>query len=82
LSFTSRQLLGCLPGLGAVGLAGRQLITTDATAGVNPDVSVFVDEVSTAYEAAVSADVEIVRPLTSEEWGVTRFSPGTPPGGS
>jgi len=54
---------------------GRQLslITTDASAGVNPDVSVFVDEVHAAYEAAVSAGVEIVHPLTSEQWGVTRF---------
>lgn len=55
--------------------AGRQLslITADATAAVNPDVSVFVDEIHAAYEAAVSAGVEIVHPLTSEEWGVTRF---------
>jgi len=55
--------------------AGQQLslITSDATAGVNPDVSVFVDEVGEAYDAAVSAGVDIVHPLTSEEWGVTRF---------
>lgn len=55
--------------------AGQQmsLMTADATASVNPDVSVFVDDVHTAYDAAVSAGGEIVHPLTTEEWGVTRF---------
>ncbi|GAB3647075.1 VOC family protein [Glycomyces tarimensis] len=54
---------------------GRQLnlMTADATASVNPDVSVFVDDVHAAYNAAVAAGVAIVHPLTSEEWGVTRF---------
>lgn len=49
------------------------LLSTDATAPVNPDVSVFVDDVHAAYAAAVSAGVEIVHPLSAEEWGVTRF---------
>ncbi|MFC7400777.1 VOC family protein [Citricoccus sp. GCM10030269] len=49
------------------------LMSSDATAVVNPDVSVFVDDVKTAYDAAVSAGVEIVHPLSHEEWGVTRF---------
>lgn len=55
--------------------AGRQLslMTRDATAPVNPDLSVFVDDVQAAYDAAVSVGVEIVHPLTAEEWGVTRF---------
>jgi predicted enzyme related to lactoylglutathione lyase len=55
--------------------AGRQigLMTADVTASVNPDVSVFVDDVEGAYAAAVAADVEIVHPLTTEEWGVRRF---------
>lgn len=55
--------------------AGHQLslMTADATAPVNPDVSVFVDDVRTAYDAAVAAGVEVVHPLTTEEWGVTRF---------
>ena len=54
---------------------GRQLslLTEDATAAVNPDVSVFVDDIDAAYERASSAGVEIVHPLTAEEWGVTRF---------
>jgi predicted enzyme related to lactoylglutathione lyase len=55
--------------------AGHQLtlMTADASAAVNPDVSVFVDDVHAAHEAAVSAGVDIVHPLTAEEWGVTRF---------
>ncbi len=54
---------------------GRQigLMTADATATLNPDVSVFVDDVEAAHDAALSAGVEIVHPLSSEEWGVRRF---------
>jgi len=54
---------------------GRQLslLTKDATASVNPDVSVFVDDIEVAYQRAMSTGVEIVHPLTAEEWGVTRF---------
>ncbi|MBD8078723.1 VOC family protein [Cellulosimicrobium arenosum] len=55
--------------------AGHQLslMTADAGAAVNPDVSVFVDDVHEAHRAARAAGVEIVHPLTSEPWGVTRF---------
>ncbi|MDN5757647.1 MAG: VOC family protein [Tomitella sp.] len=55
--------------------AGGQLslMTADATAAVNPDVSVFVDDVEAAYNAAVASGTEIVHPLTTEEWGVMRF---------
>lgn len=49
------------------------LMTTDATAPVNPDVSVFVDDVHEAYDAAASAGLEIVHPITTEPWGVRRF---------
>lgn len=54
---------------------GRQigLMTTDASAPVNPDVSVFVDDVEAAHAAAVAAGLEIVHPLSTEEWGVRRF---------
>ena len=54
---------------------GRQLglMTADATAPVNPDVSIFVDDVDAAHAAAVAAGVEIVHPLSEEPWGVTRF---------
>ncbi len=49
------------------------LMTRDATAPVNPDVSVFVDDVDAAHEEAVAAGFEIVHPLTDEPWGVRRF---------
>jgi hypothetical protein len=47
--------------------AGHQLrlVTRDASAPTNPDVSVFA--------MALAAHVEIVHPLTAEPWGVTRF---------
>ncbi|QDQ97184.1 VOC family protein [Tomitella fengzijianii] len=54
---------------------GKQLglMTTDATAPVNPDVSVFVDDVEAAHAAAVAAELQIVHPLSTEPWGVRRF---------
>lgn len=57
------------------GDAGHQigLITADATASVNPDVSIFVDDVEGAHTAAVASGVEIVHPLSTEDWGVRRF---------
>lgn len=55
--------------------SGRQLslMTRDASAAVNPDVSIFVDDVGEALRRAIAAGVEIVHPLTDEPWGVTRF---------
>lgn len=54
---------------------GHQLsvMTRDASAPVNPDISVFVDDVHEALERARQAELEIVHPLTQESWGVTRF---------
>lgn len=49
------------------------LITADATAPMNPEISVFVDDVKAAHAAALEAGVEIVHPLSTEEWGVRRF---------
>lgn len=49
------------------------LLTEDATAPVNPDVSVFVDDVREALARVEQTDLEIVHPLTDEPWGVTRF---------
>ena len=49
------------------------LMSRDLTAPVNPDVSVEVDDVDGAHDAAVSAGLRIVHPLTDEEWGVRRF---------
>lgn len=49
------------------------LMTKDATAPVNPSVSIEVDDVDAAYTTAVEAGLEIVYPLSDEEWGVRRF---------
>lgn len=49
------------------------LMTVDASAPVNPDLSVFVDDVEAVHTAALRAHVEIVHPLTTEDWGVRRF---------
>jgi len=45
------------------------LMTKDATAPVNPNVSIEVDDVDAAYRAAVDAGLQIVHPLSNEEWG-------------
>jgi predicted enzyme related to lactoylglutathione lyase len=50
-----------------------QLMTRDATAPENPVISVRVDDVTAAYAQAQDRGYEIVHPLTTEEWGVTRF---------
>jgi catechol 2,3-dioxygenase-like lactoylglutathione lyase family enzyme len=49
------------------------LMTKDATAPVNPQVSIEVDDVDAAYRTAVDAGLRIVHPLSDEEWGVRRF---------
>lgn len=49
------------------------LMTRDATAPVNPNVSIEVGDVDAAYKTAVAAGLEIVHPLSDEEWGVRRF---------
>ena len=49
------------------------LMTKDKTAPVNPNVSIEVDDVDAAYAAAVDAGLQIVHPLSDEDWGVRRF---------
>ncbi|WP_285759715.1 VOC family protein [Nocardiopsis ansamitocini] len=49
------------------------LMSHDASAAINPDVSVFVDDIGEALTRALRAGLEIVHPLTAEPWGVTRF---------
>ena len=56
------------------------LMTEDLTASVNPDVSVEVDDVDAAHDAAVAAGLQIVHPLTDEQWGVRRFFFADPSG--
>lgn len=56
------------------------LMTKDATAPVNPSVSIEVDDVDAAHQAALDAGLRIVHPLTDEEWGVRRFFFADPSG--
>lgn len=49
------------------------LMTKDKTAPVNPNVSIEVDDVDAAHQAALDAGLQIVHPLSDEEWGVRRF---------
>lgn len=56
------------------GRARIQLLTRDATAPTDPVISVMVgDQVEEAYADAQRRGLEIVHPLTTEPWGVTRF---------
>jgi predicted enzyme related to lactoylglutathione lyase len=58
-----------------------QLVTRDATAPVDPDLSVAVgDDVEEAYAEAQRRGYEIVHPLTQEPWGVRRFFVRAPDG--
>jgi predicted enzyme related to lactoylglutathione lyase len=52
----------------------------DATASVQPDVSIEVDDVDAAHASALRLGHEIVHPLTDEPWGVRRFFVREPSG--
>ena len=56
------------------------LMTEDASASVNPTVSIEVDDVDAAHQAAIDAGLRIVHPLSDEEWGVRRFFFADPAG--
>ncbi len=56
------------------------VLRRDATAPVQPDVSVEVDDVDGAYAAAQRRGCEILHPLTDEPWGVRRFFVRDPTG--
>lgn len=60
--------------------ANVQLVTHDATAPENPVVSIKVDDIGAALEEAQRRGYEIVHPLTTEPWGVTRFFVRAPDG--
>lgn len=60
--------------------ASVQLVTRDASAPENPLVSVKVDDVVAALDEAQRRGYEIVHPLTTEPWGITRFFVRAPDG--
>ena len=57
-----------------------QLVTHDATAPVDSVASVHTDDIDGAYQEAQQLGLEIVHPLTTEPWGVTRFFVRSPDG--
>jgi catechol 2,3-dioxygenase-like lactoylglutathione lyase family enzyme len=60
--------------------ASVQLVTRDATAPEDSNISVTTDDVDAAYAEAQEAGYEIVHPLTTEPWGVRRFFVRAPDG--
>ena len=64
------------PGTGAK----IHLVTKDATAAQDSVVSVHTPDVEAAYAEAQELGYEIVKPLTTEAWGVRRFFVRAPDG--
>lgn len=60
--------------------ANLQVLTADPGAGVEPVLSVAVDDVDAAYDEATRRGYAIVHPLTTESWGVRRFFVRDPDG--
>src|SRR5690348_5051238 len=60
--------------------ANVQLVTRDATAAEDSVISVHTPDVEDAYEEAQRLGYEIVKPITTEPWGVRRFFVRAPDG--
>ena len=60
--------------------ANVQLVTRDATSPEDSVISVATSDIDNAYEEAQRLGYEIVHPLTTESWGVTRFLIRAPDG--
>lgn len=56
------------------------LIERDASAPIQPQVSIEVDNVDEVHERVVANGVEVLYPLTNEPWGVRRFFVADPNG--
>jgi catechol 2,3-dioxygenase-like lactoylglutathione lyase family enzyme len=57
-----------------------QLVTGDATAAEDSAISVLTPDLEAAYAEAQERGYEIVKPLTTEAWGVRRFFVRAPDG--
>ncbi len=60
--------------------ANVQLVTRDAAAPEDSVISVHTDDVDAAYAEAQKLGYEIVKPITTEPWGVRRFFVRAPDG--
>jgi catechol 2,3-dioxygenase-like lactoylglutathione lyase family enzyme len=67
--------LGWIVTYSAPGNPAAQLsvMRRDASAALQPDASIEVDDVDAVHAAAQRLGYEIVHPLTDEPWGVRRF---------
>jgi len=74
--------LGWIVTFAAPGNPAAQIsvLQQDATASVQPDISIEVDDVDAAYAASQRLGCEILHPLTDEPWGVRRFFVRDPSG--
>jgi catechol 2,3-dioxygenase-like lactoylglutathione lyase family enzyme len=61
-------------------VAQISVMRADASAAVQADVSIEVDDVDAAHAAALRMGCEILHPLTDESWGVRRFFVRDPSG--
>lgn len=57
-----------------------QILTRDVAAPENPVISVQTPDIDSAYDEAQQLGLDIVYPLTTEPWGVTRFFVRAPDG--
>ena len=57
-----------------------QLLTRDATSPADSVVSVSTDDIAAAYAETLTRGLDVVHPLTTEAWGVTRFMVRAPDG--
>jgi uncharacterized glyoxalase superfamily protein PhnB len=56
------------------------LLRADESGGVQPQMSIEVDNVDEVHARAVERGLKIVRPLADEPWGVRRFFVADPNG--
>jgi catechol 2,3-dioxygenase-like lactoylglutathione lyase family enzyme len=82
LGFEQVMNLGWVVTLASPGNPTAQitLMGPDATAAVQPDFSIEVDDVDAVHAAMVARGADIVHPLQDEEWGVRRFFVRDPSG--
>lgn len=60
--------------------ASVQVVTADASAPADSQLTIKVDDVDGAYALMQERGFEIVHPLTDEPWGIRRFFVRSPDG--
>jgi catechol 2,3-dioxygenase-like lactoylglutathione lyase family enzyme len=75
LGFDVAMDMGWIVGLASPDVPSAQISLFPRSEGSSPspDITVEVDDVDGAHDAAAGGGYEIVYPLTDEDWGVRRF---------